>query len=264
VDAEAVSEDDDRFVASMPPELVQPPAGDMDAPLADDAGDDGDDSEAQGDADLGTDADAQSAEAAAATAPAAGNFQSKGSSAGAAARTRAARPLVVVASLVDKATNLAGLTRTCEVVGVERLALASLRVTADPLFQQIALSAERWAPLEEVPPAQLAAWLRRQRDRGYTLVGVEQTAGSTPLHQFRFPERCVVVLGREREGLPAELIHMVRLAAGGVERALTCGCRWMHVWRSRRRVLCGRSMCMCLAPSRSGASVVGVCCERCC
>lgn len=36
-------------------------------------------------------------------------------------------------------------------------------------------------PLQEVPEAALAPWLRRQAADGWTLVGLEQTAESVPL-----------------------------------------------------------------------------------
>lgn len=42
--------------------------------------------------------------------------------------------LVVVASLIDKVPNLAGLARTAEVLGAGTLVLGDLRVAADQLF----------------------------------------------------------------------------------------------------------------------------------
>lgn len=40
----------------------------------------------------------------------------------------------------------------------------------------------------------------------YSLLGLEQTAESAPLPGFAFPARTVLVLGREREGLPAQVL----------------------------------------------------------
>jgi tRNA G18 (ribose-2'-O)-methylase SpoU len=42
--------------------------------------------------------------------------------------------LVVVASLIDRVPNLAGLTRTAEVLGAAALVLSDLRVTGEGLF----------------------------------------------------------------------------------------------------------------------------------
>lgn len=51
----------------------------------------------------------------------------------------------------------------------------------------------------------LLAWLERKRGQGYTLLGLEQTAESVPLPRYPFPKRCVLVLGREKEGMPPEV-----------------------------------------------------------
>ena len=42
-------------------------------------------------------------------------------------------------------------------------------------------------PLLEVPESGLAAYLQRKQREGYSLVGLEQTANSVPLHTHRFP-----------------------------------------------------------------------------
>ncbi len=44
---------------------------------------------------------------------------------------------------------------------------------------------------------------------GYTLVGLEQTADSVSLPVYEWPERAVLVLGREREGMPAEILQLL-------------------------------------------------------
>jgi tRNA G18 (ribose-2'-O)-methylase SpoU len=47
------------------------------------------------------------------------------------------RELVIVASLIDKVPNLAGLARTAEVLGVGTLVLSDLRVANDQLFTRL-------------------------------------------------------------------------------------------------------------------------------
>jgi tRNA G18 (ribose-2'-O)-methylase SpoU len=41
------------------------------------------------------------------------------------------------------------------------------------------------------------------------LVGLEQTAESTSLPQFKFSANTVLVLGREKEGIPPEVITLL-------------------------------------------------------
>jgi tRNA G18 (ribose-2'-O)-methylase SpoU len=40
-------------------------------------------------------------------------------------------------------------------------------------------------------------------------VGLEQTAESTQLPDYRFPAKTVLLLGREKEGIPPELIALL-------------------------------------------------------
>jgi tRNA G18 (ribose-2'-O)-methylase SpoU len=50
----------------------------------------------------------------------------------------------------------------------------------------------------------------------YTLVGLEQTAGSVPLPSYAWPRRVVLVLGREKEGVPPEVTGRVASLGRGV------------------------------------------------
>lgn len=129
-----------------------------------------------------------------------------------------------MASLIDKVPNLAGLTRTCEVFRAAALVVSDKRVTKDALFSSISVTAEQWIPLLEVPEADLCNWMLRKRAEGYTLVGLEQTAESTPLPHFAFPDKSVLLLGREREGIPLQLLqllaHTVEIPQLGMIRSL--------------------------------------------
>ncbi|XP_070697554.1 probable methyltransferase TARBP1 [Pempheris klunzingeri] len=132
--------------------------------------------------------------------------------------------LLVVASLIDKPTNLGGLCRTCEIFGASALVLDSLRHVSDKHFQSLSVSSELWLPLLEVKPVELAAFLQVKKSEGYCIVGVEQTANSHSLQDFQFPEKTLLLLGNEREGIPANLLQMldvcVEIPQQGVIRSL--------------------------------------------
>lgn len=83
-----------------------------------------------------------------------------------------------MASLIDKLPNLAGLARTCEVLGAGRLVLADVAVTKDPQFTAVSVTAEQWLPVEEVKPAALLAWLERKAAEGWVLQAGESGAAS--------------------------------------------------------------------------------------
>uniref|UniRef100_A0AAY4CYJ9 tRNA (guanosine(18)-2'-O)-methyltransferase TARBP1 n=1 Tax=Denticeps clupeoides TaxID=299321 RepID=A0AAY4CYJ9_9TELE len=132
--------------------------------------------------------------------------------------------LLVVASLIDKPTNLGGLCRTCEIFGASALVLDSLRHVGDKHFQALSVSSELWLPMLEVKPVELVDFLQLKKREGYCIIGVEQTANSQNLQDFKFPEKTLLLLGNEREGIPANLLQMldvcVEIPQHGVTRSL--------------------------------------------
>ncbi|XP_067901541.1 probable methyltransferase TARBP1 isoform X2 [Heterodontus francisci] len=132
--------------------------------------------------------------------------------------------LIIVASLIDKPTNLGGLCRTSEIFGASALVVNNVHCVNDKQFQALSVSAEQWLPVIEVRPAQLVEYLQQKKTEGHTIIGVEQTANSHNLAQYSFPEKTLLLLGNEREGIPANLIqHLdvcVEIPQCGIIRSL--------------------------------------------
>ncbi|KAL8425085.1 hypothetical protein Efla_001474 [Eimeria flavescens] len=130
---------------------------------------------------------------------------------------------IVIASLVTKAPNLGGLARTCEVFNsrqcaVERLqyslacralVVSNMDLLKDSSFRNISVSAHQWLPMVEVDPKHLPEYFETLRHEGYSIVGLEQTAFSRPLGEFSFPRKTALVLGAEKEGMPAPLMAYI-------------------------------------------------------
>lgn len=55
----------------------------------------------------------------------------------------------------------------------------------------------------------LSPVLKRLRDDGHRLVGLEQTTHSRSLHEFEFAHRTALVIGNERTGLTDELLALL-------------------------------------------------------
>ena len=71
-------------------------------------------------------------------------------------RNRAGRKkqqLIVCASLIDKAPNLAGLARTAEIFAAERLIVPDLRITQMDNFKSVSVTAADWIEIEECSEA---------------------------------------------------------------------------------------------------------------
>ncbi|KAG0724639.1 putative methyltransferase TARBP1 [Chionoecetes opilio] len=150
--------------------------------------------------------------------------------------------LIVVATLVDKAANLGGLCRTCEAFGVRELVVASRAVLHDQTFTSLALTAHRWLPITEVRREDLLPYLKARQGEGYTLIGAEQTAQSTSLEEFTFPEHTVVVLGNEKAGVSCEVLQVlqasVQIPQSGIVRSLNVHVSGaLFIWEYTRQTL---------------------------
>jgi len=119
--------------------------------------------------------------------------------------------VVVVASLIDNAHNLGGLSRCCEILGASALHVRDAAVLANKDFLAVAVASEAHLPIAPLAVPDVPAFLTRCKRDGFTVVGVEQTDGSRVLGRgaWRFPSRVVLVLGSERWGIePALLAEM--------------------------------------------------------
>ena len=60
------------------------------------------------------------------------------------------KALIVAATLLDKAPNLAGLARTAEAFGAHSMTVADLKLTRTPLFESVSVTAQHWVDIQEV------------------------------------------------------------------------------------------------------------------
>lgn len=133
--------------------------------------------------------------------------------------------LIVVSSLVDKPPNLGGICRLCDVLGAGLLTLHDINVKDHPEFKSVAVTADYWMPMCEVTIDGIIPFLRQKKQDGYTLIGLEQTDKSVQLNnELKFPKKSLVLLGKEREGIPgdllAELDFCVEIKQVGVIRSM--------------------------------------------
>ncbi|ORE16390.1 hypothetical protein BCV71DRAFT_265697 [Rhizopus microsporus] len=139
-------------------------------------------------------------------------------------KNRRRNDLIVVASLIDRLPNLAGLCRTCEIFNASLLVVPTLKIKEDIGFTSVSVASERWMPMTEVPESEVAKFLKEKREEGYTICGLEQTTTSATLGEYIFPEKCVLLLGKEKQGVPADLLQMldvtIEIPQYGITRSL--------------------------------------------
>ncbi|KAF2070000.1 hypothetical protein CYY_008683 [Polysphondylium violaceum] len=117
--------------------------------------------------------------------------------------------MIIVGTFIENTPNLAGLIRTCEIFNVEQVAIPNIKLLNDPQFQRVSVSAEKWVPTIEVTKPNLISYLTLKKKEGYSILGVEQTSQSKNLSTFEFPKKCVLLLGQEQNGIPAEYLNIV-------------------------------------------------------
>ena len=73
------------------------------------------------------------------------------------------------------------------------------------------MSAATWVNLQECPPENLVSYLKECKCRGYLILGLEQTDSSRSLSDLGgiMHSQCVLVLGKEKEGIPVEVLQEV-------------------------------------------------------
>lgn len=99
--------------------------------------------------------------------------------------------------------NLSRIVRAASCCGVKRLIASGnakvIRDIARETGESIAVEIHR-----TLPPV-----LKRLRDEGFALVGLEQTNGSLCLYDFPFARRTVLIVGNERLGIEDEVLALV-------------------------------------------------------
>ncbi|WPA99914.1 uncharacterized protein RHO25_004534 [Cercospora beticola] len=135
--------------------------------------------------------------------------------------------LFVVASLVDNPYNLGGLSRVSEIFGAGGLYLEHPRVTSNKDFTSTAVSSHYHLAINALAPAEIQKFLaKKKREEGYSVVGIEQTDRSVMLGSADcvLAEKCLLVMGSEREGIPALILSecdmLVEIPQVGITRSL--------------------------------------------
>lgn len=134
---------------------------------------------------------------------------------------------MVIGSLVDNAINLGGLSRISEVFGASALYVANApSVLKNKDFVAVSVSSYNHLPINTLTVPDIPSFLTQCKNDGYTIVGVEQTDRSVILgaDATKLPVKTVLLMGAEKEGIPALLLGecdlLVEVPQKGVTRSL--------------------------------------------
>jgi tRNA G18 (ribose-2'-O)-methylase SpoU len=124
------------------------------------------------------------------------------------------RELIVVCGPLRSNINLSRIARAAGCCGLTRL------ICCGPgrLDRKIARDAADVLQIET--HRTLAPVLKKLKEEGYRLVGLEQTSNSRDLHHYNFERRTALVIGNERTGLTEDLLahldHVVEIPVWGL------------------------------------------------
>lgn len=129
------------------------------------------------------------------------------------------RQLILIAHNLRSAHNVGSLLRTAEGLGVQSVFLTGYTpypaTKGDSRLPHITQKTHKQITKTALGAEQTLAWdheaaieplLSRLRQEGYTIGALEQTPGAISLPTFHPPDKLVLIVGREVEGLEAEVL----------------------------------------------------------
>ena len=113
------------------------------------------------------------------------------------------RELVLVCPDFKSNVNLSRIVRLAGCCAVEKI-IAAGNGKIDPTIARDAMSHVTIERRRSLLPV-----LKKLRDDGYRLVGLEQTDRSTLIHDYSFPRRTALVIGHERQGIADDQLSIL-------------------------------------------------------
>ncbi|MBK94471.1 MAG: RNA methyltransferase [Planctomycetaceae bacterium] len=113
------------------------------------------------------------------------------------------RKLVLACPEMRSNVNVARMIRAAACCGIQKF-IACGNVKVDPK-----ISREGELHLDFQVRRSLLPVLKKLKTEGYPLIGLEQTSNSANIHEFRFPRKCVLVIGHERHGIKHDVLEIL-------------------------------------------------------
>ena len=113
------------------------------------------------------------------------------------------REIVLVCPQFKSNVNLSRIVRLASCCAVNRIIVAGTN-KIDPKIARDGVDSITLERRRSLPPV-----LKRLKEDGFHLVGLEQTTESHSLHEFQFHRRTALVIGHERNGIVDEELHLL-------------------------------------------------------
>ncbi|MBA62715.1 MAG: RNA methyltransferase [Planctomycetaceae bacterium] len=113
------------------------------------------------------------------------------------------RELILAMPQMRSNVNVARIVRAAACSGVGTV-IACGNVKIDP---KISREAEQHLDLQI--RRSLLPVLKKLKDEGFPLIGLEQTSNSDNIHDYIFPHKCVLIIGHERNGITEDVLQIL-------------------------------------------------------
>ena len=113
------------------------------------------------------------------------------------------RELIVACAPMRSNVNISQIARTASACAVEKMIICGNAT----LKSKIARDAVSELPVST--HRSLAPVLKKLKQDGYSIVGIEQTSNSQNIHHFSFTRKTVLVVGNERLGITDEILAIL-------------------------------------------------------
>ncbi len=100
--------------------------------------------------------------------------------------------------------NVGSIFRTCEAVGIKTMILGNCLGKESPQVRKTAMGTH--ASLVEEHTRDLARVLAEKKNQGFRIICVETIEGSSPCHEYDWPEKAVIVMGNEEYGISPHVL----------------------------------------------------------
>ncbi|MEI6731666.1 MAG: RNA methyltransferase [archaeon] len=102
--------------------------------------------------------------------------------------------------------NVAAISRTADGLGVEKVYLYYTYNKVPDLKtvgKKSSSTANKWIKFEQIKD--LNSFVNEKKKEGWTIIGADECTGAENLTEFKFPGKCLLVMGAEHGGISPEL-----------------------------------------------------------
>ena len=117
-------------------------------------------------------------------------------------------PLILVSDGVQSPANIGAIFRVCEAFGIEKMYLCNTDVNFDsPRLKKTARNTQKLVHFSVTTNA--LATVKDLKQMGYTIISIEITGTSEPLHSLNVNtfHKIAVVVGNEQDGVSADVLN---------------------------------------------------------